>query len=283
MKAATPTLTAAMTNLVDTREVRASECFSQALLRVHQCLGGVSSEAELRAALAGPVAQLVPHRRFFGALLKRRPDGVDIVYGVATTNGARSLEWRGRIAPDCLRLKFELWLDAPAPLHYLISTASLPNYLNPERMSVSTEQFAVLACGTAPLPNGNVPFGVFAGEDVSIEHAHAAELIMPSLALMLQRLEHTSSTHSRTRLALTLREREVLCWLLNGKSNADIGVLLDIKVHTVKFHLKRLYEKLGVFTRQQAIVKAHAVGLADSVAMAPPDRSETHRISRPSL
>ena len=78
MKAATPTLTA-MTNLVDTREVRASECFSQSLLRVHQCLGGVSSEAELRAALAGPVAQLVPHRRFFGALLKRRPDAQVVV------------------------------------------------------------------------------------------------------------------------------------------------------------------------------------------------------------
>ena len=55
---------------------------------------------------------------------------------------------------------------------------------------------------------------------------------------------------------LTPREQEVLRWLAAGKTDRDIGDILDISPRTVHKHLQRVYEKLGVETRTAAVVRA---------------------------
>jgi DNA-binding NarL/FixJ family response regulator len=57
-------------------------------------------------------------------------------------------------------------------------------------------------------------------------------------------------------LGLTAREADVLYWLIQGKSNADIGVLLEISPATVKKHLEHVFEKLGVENRTAATLAA---------------------------
>ncbi|GAB3453595.1 LuxR C-terminal-related transcriptional regulator [Insolitispirillum peregrinum] len=52
---------------------------------------------------------------------------------------------------------------------------------------------------------------------------------------------------------LTPRERELLAALASGLTNAQIAGKLDISLNTVKFHLKNLYDKLGVSNRAQAV------------------------------
>lgn len=54
------------------------------------------------------------------------------------------------------------------------------------------------------------------------------------------------------RLGLTRREVEVLTWVTNGKTNADIGLLLGTSPWTVQKHLEHIFEKLGVETRTAA-------------------------------
>jgi DNA-binding CsgD family transcriptional regulator len=51
---------------------------------------------------------------------------------------------------------------------------------------------------------------------------------------------------------LTLREAEVLYWVIKGKTNRDIGDILGSSPATVKKHLEHVYEKLGVETRTAA-------------------------------
>lgn len=51
---------------------------------------------------------------------------------------------------------------------------------------------------------------------------------------------------------LTAREREVLEWLGQGKSNSEIGIILGISVHTVKRHVERVLAKLGTENRYAA-------------------------------
>lgn len=54
---------------------------------------------------------------------------------------------------------------------------------------------------------------------------------------------------------LSKREREVVELLLQGKSNKQIAVSLDIAETTVEFHLRNVYAKLQVHSRAEAILK----------------------------
>ena len=57
-------------------------------------------------------------------------------------------------------------------------------------------------------------------------------------------------------LGLTEREAEVLLWVAQGKSNADIAIILGMAEKTVKRHLSNLFPKLGVESRNAATVWA---------------------------
>ena len=57
-------------------------------------------------------------------------------------------------------------------------------------------------------------------------------------------------------MGLTPREAEVLLWIAQGKSNSDIGTLLGMAEVTVKKHVTRIFEKLGVETRNAATLRA---------------------------
>lgn len=52
---------------------------------------------------------------------------------------------------------------------------------------------------------------------------------------------------------LSDREHEVLDWVSQGKSNEEIGTILGISRNTVKNHLKRIFAKMGVNARSQAV------------------------------
>ncbi|WOB09505.1 response regulator [Piscinibacter gummiphilus] len=51
---------------------------------------------------------------------------------------------------------------------------------------------------------------------------------------------------------LTMKEAEVLYWVVKGKTNRDIGDILGSSPATVKKHLEHVFEKLGVETRNAA-------------------------------
>ena len=62
----------------------------------------------------------------------------------------------------------------------------------------------------------------------------------------------------------TEREREVIDLLLQGKSNKQIALQLDISKSTVEFHLKNVYFKLGVNSRTEAILHLSKNSLLES-------------------
>jgi len=55
-------------------------------------------------------------------------------------------------------------------------------------------------------------------------------------------------------ITLSLREREVLHWVREGKRNSEIAQITNISTHTVRHHLENIFGKLGVETRTAAIV-----------------------------
>jgi len=55
---------------------------------------------------------------------------------------------------------------------------------------------------------------------------------------------------------LTEREAEVLEWLAQGKTNSDIGDILNLSPRTVNKHLEQVFQKMGVDNRTSAAVMA---------------------------
>lgn len=55
---------------------------------------------------------------------------------------------------------------------------------------------------------------------------------------------------------LTPRETDILGLLCQGMSNAEIARCVAISIHTVEFHLRNIYSKLGVVSRLEAVTLA---------------------------
>jgi DNA-binding CsgD family transcriptional regulator len=62
-------------------------------------------------------------------------------------------------------------------------------------------------------------------------------------------------------LGITPREHEILGLIAEGLSNREIGQRLFISENTVKTHSSRLFDKLGVRRRVQAVQRARGLGL----------------------
>jgi DNA-binding NarL/FixJ family response regulator len=60
---------------------------------------------------------------------------------------------------------------------------------------------------------------------------------------------------------LSPRESEVLSLIAKGFSFAEIARLLDVSPHTITAHVKKIYQKLAVHSRGEAVYEAGKMGL----------------------
>ena len=76
------------------------------------------------------------------------------------------------------------------------------------------------------------------------------------VAIVLERASGPQSATLRLEVnGVTSREREVATLLARGLSNADIAEALVLSPHTVQDHIKSLYEKLRVGSRQELVAR----------------------------
>ncbi|MBW2241948.1 MAG: helix-turn-helix domain-containing protein [Deltaproteobacteria bacterium] len=75
--------------------------------------------------------------------------------------------------------------------------------------------------------------------------------------VLLVEATHQKGDPERLRcLGLTRREAETLYWIAQGKSNAEVAIILDIRDRTVAKHLEAVYAKLDVDSRTAATLRA---------------------------
>lgn len=66
---------------------------------------------------------------------------------------------------------------------------------------------------------------------------------------------------ARSAVSITEREREILRWVRDGKSNQAIAEELNISALTVKNHIQKILRKLTAANRAQAVAKAMSMNL----------------------
>jgi LuxR family transcriptional regulator, maltose regulon positive regulatory protein len=83
------------------------------------------------------------------------------------------------------------------------------------------------------------------------------------LRMLLDHLAGAGTTREPEALADPLNEREltVLRFLPTNLSASEIGGELFLSVNTVKTHMRKLYAKLDVHTRAEAVERGRSLGL----------------------
>ena len=69
------------------------------------------------------------------------------------------------------------------------------------------------------------------------------------------------ASQRRQAAQLTEQERLVLVHLMQPASYQEIADSLGVSINTVRTHIRHIYAKLGVTKRQEAVARAHALGL----------------------
>lgn len=92
--------------------------------------------------------------------------------------------------------------------------------------------------------------------------AYLAQLVVPFLHSAWVRVQMNGRAKGIAALkptrtsGVTPREQEILKWIYLGKSNFEIGAILNISPLTVKNHVQKILRKLNVVNRAQAVGKA---------------------------
>jgi DNA-binding NarL/FixJ family response regulator len=102
----------------------------------------------------------------------------------------------------------------------------------------------------------------------TLSHIAAGERVVPpelerSAVDELRRFARQAHAASAVQTPITDREREILELAAEGFTTHQIGRRLGISPRTVESHIAKLYRKLGVNTRLQAVARAATLGLIE--------------------
>lgn len=78
---------------------------------------------------------------------------------------------------------------------------------------------------------------------------------------------NTAAQFLLQQLNLTPRQAQVLHWIAEGKTNAEIAVIMGCSFFTVKNHLKEIFQRLGVHSRTAAAACAYRAHIGYVEAM----------------
>lgn len=114
-------------------------------------------------------------------------------------------------------------------------------------------------------------FSNIAGE-VGEKEIFIVKLLMPHLHFALMRVLTTHQEDGQltwpTQEPITERQKKILEWINQGKTNWEIAQILSVTENNVKYGIEQILAKLGVRNRTQAVSKALLLGLLN----APPSR-----------
>jgi len=96
---------------------------------------------------------------------------------------------------------------------------------------------------------------------ISLEYIKSILIESKNFAKLYPKYLNKKMIDENQMIKLTKSEKEVIHLILKGMSNGEIGEYLNVKIDTVKFHIKNIYSKLNVKNRMQAITVAKELNI----------------------
>jgi len=193
----------------------------------------------------------------------QKSQGFDVVGEAA--DGRQAISQARAIAPDVVLM------DVRMPgLDGIAATREIRNQPDPPRILVLTtfDLDEYVYSGLRAGASGFLLKDALPDELISAIRAVAAgdAVIAPAATRrLIERFVDTSQepdpAQQRSMATLTEREREVLILIARGLSNAEIADRLHLAEGTVRTHVGRIFTKLSVRDRVQAVVLAYETGL----------------------
>lgn len=141
--------------------------------------------------------------------------------------------------------------------------------------------FGILTFVLIGITSGFIGYRAFKKKRANDEHIYHEELVLQAKEIekLRDQLNESPETKDTTNeldsiltdlnahltVPLSQRELSVLTELVKGNSNQEIADSLYVSINTVKSHLIKIYNKLGVNNRTQAVQKIHKIRLDDKV------------------
>jgi DNA-binding NarL/FixJ family response regulator len=211
-------------------------------------------------------------RTGFRMILETQPD-IEVV-GEAS-DGQAALEVAARLTPDVVLMDIRMpgmdgiaatraltGPDRAATRVIILTTYDLDEYVF-EALEVGASGFLLKDVRPEDLVQG---VRVVAAGDALLAPAVTGRLI----AVFAGRSRPRPTAPDPRLEPLTRREREVLEFMATGLSNTEIAAAAYVSENTVKTHVARIFDKLQLRDRAQAVIAAYEAGLVTPGSAGPP-------------
>jgi len=218
--------------------------------------------------LQNSVSEFIPHDMLLAVWGDFSDQSADRKFYYGVTSNVDGMSTQGVIdasaaVNDCVAYLYQLWLNNDRHWYTLNHTKETQFYSMFKTVfpTQSHELNSLLVYSVSDFRSGNECLYIFFSKQNAFEVQNVAmNLLMPHIDHTLRKIQHLDYLNPAFKTevpmslsSLSLRELEVVNWIRFGKTNQEIAQILNISQNTVKSHLKRIFQKLNVGRRAQAV------------------------------
>lgn len=230
----------------------------------------IRSARDFASCIEELMPRLLPHVGMVGGIGRARTDGIEPLQVVHYRFPEEYLATLRRQDGSIDSPALHCWRTRRVPIAFRAEDAvcAMPPALARRRHETGG---SVLAHGQIEADGGTMSYFSFNGiaQMLGSRHAVLMRYLVPHLHdTLLQVAAHAGHGGAGpaarvTDIALTDRQREVLCFLHRGLSNKEIARLLATSEHNVKYLVGQIIRRLNVTNRVEAVARAVHLRLVD--------------------